>query len=176
MLDFERKFIDTIETDDWEIETDTGWSDIKQIGKTIEYDEWILRTTKCELICADTHIVFKPIIGEIFSNIEEVFVKNLNVGDNIITKNGIEQVIECYKTDKKSNMFDVEIKDKNHRFWSNDILSHNSMWLGNIAKNTADAGYNVAFITVEMGWRKVIKRLGAMRFKVDADQYAELST
>jgi replicative DNA helicase len=28
---------------------------------------------------------------------------------------------------------------------------------------------------VEMGWRKVIKRLGAMRFKVDADQYAELS-
>jgi hypothetical protein len=175
MLDFERKFIDTIETDDWEIETDTGWSDIKQIGKTIEYDEWILRTTKCELICADTHIVFKPIIGEIFSNIEEVFVKNLNVGDNIITKNGIEQVIECYKTDKKSNMFDVEIKDKNHRFWSNDILSHNSMWLGNIAKNTADAGYNVAFITVEMGWRKVIKRLGAMRFKVDADQYAELS-
>ena len=42
MLDFERKFIDTIETDEWQIETDSGWSDIKQIGKTIEYDEWIL--------------------------------------------------------------------------------------------------------------------------------------
>ena len=50
-----------------------------------------------------------------------------------------------------------------------------SMWLANIAKNTADSGFNVAYITVEMGWRKVIKRLGAMRLKIDVDQYNDLS-
>ena len=35
---YDRKFIDTIEIDEWQVETDTGWSDIKAIGKTIEYD------------------------------------------------------------------------------------------------------------------------------------------
>lgn len=50
-----------------------------------------------------------------------------------------------------------------------------SMWLANIAKNSADSGFNVAYITVEMGWRKVIKRLGAMRLKIDVDQYNDLS-
>lgn len=50
-----------------------------------------------------------------------------------------------------------------------------SMWLCNVCKNTADHGFNVAYITVEMHWRKVIKRLGAMRLKIDIDQYTELS-
>ncbi len=168
MLNFERKFIDTIETDEWQIETDSGWSDIKQIGKTVKYDEWILKTTNFELICADTHIVFDD-------NMNEIFVKDLKIGEKIQTKNGLETVLDCYNSNKKSNMFDIELDDKNHRFWSNDILSHNSMWLGNIAKNAADSGFNVVFITVEMHWRKVIKRLGAMRLKIDADQYAELS-
>jgi hypothetical protein len=34
-----KKFIETFDVSDWEVETDTGWSDIKEIGKTIEYDE-----------------------------------------------------------------------------------------------------------------------------------------
>jgi hypothetical protein len=42
-MELERKFIDTIELDDWEIETDGGWSDISAIGKTIEYDEWVTK-------------------------------------------------------------------------------------------------------------------------------------
>jgi replicative DNA helicase len=50
-----------------------------------------------------------------------------------------------------------------------------SMWLINITKNSAEHGFNVAYVTVEMHWRKVMKRLGAMRFKIDADQYAEIS-
>lgn len=168
MLEVNRKFIDTIETDDWQVETDTGWSDINKIGKTIEYDEWILKTTNFELKCADTHIVFDE-------NMNEIFVKDLKINHSIQTKNGLEPVIECYKTDKKYNMFDIELNDKNNRFWSNNILSHNSMLLINIAKNSAESGFNVCYITVEMHWRKVIKRLGAMRLKIDADQYAELS-
>jgi len=57
-MELERKFIDTIELDDWEIETDGGWSDISAIGKTIEYDEWVLKTENYKMICADNHIVF----------------------------------------------------------------------------------------------------------------------
>jgi hypothetical protein len=168
MLNFERKFIDTIKVDEWEVETDTGWSDIKQIGKTIEYEEWILKTEKCELICADTHIVFDD-------NMNEIFVKDLKKGDRIITKNGIEFVIDVHVSDKKSNMYDLQLNDENHRFYTNDILSHNSMWLYNIACNAASQGKNVVVITVEMSQRKVMRRLGAMRLKIDVDKYDELS-
>jgi len=167
-MEFERKFIETIDIEDWQIETDTGWSDIKSIGKTIEYEEWILKTIKCELICADTHIVFKP-------NFDEVFVKDLKIGDQILTKYGIEEIIDVHKTENKSNMYDLQLNDHNHRFYSNDILSHNSMWLNNIAANAANDGINVLFITLEMSWRKVMKRLGSMRLKINADEYEEKS-
>jgi replicative DNA helicase len=165
---FDRKFIDTIELDEWEIETDFGWSDIKAIGMTIEYDEWLLRTDKSELICADTHIVF----DEYFN---EIFIKDLKIGDKIITKNGIESVQLCYNTKIKSNMYDLQLDDTNHRFYTNDILSHNSMWLHNIGTNAANAGTNVLIITLEMATRKVMKRLGSMRLKINSDEYDEKS-
>lgn len=167
-MDFDRKFIETIEIDEWEVETDTGWSDIKAIGKTIEYDEWILETNNHNIICADTHIVFTD--GFI-----EIFVKDLKVGDNIITKNGLEQVLKCYKTENKSNMYDLQLEDDNHRFYSNGILSHNSMWLHNIAVNAANAGTNVLFVTLEMGSQKVMKRMGSMRLKININEYDEKS-
>lgn len=28
-----KKFVETFDIDDWEVETDKGWSDIKEIGK-----------------------------------------------------------------------------------------------------------------------------------------------
>jgi len=170
-----RKFIDTIEIDDWEVETDTGWSDIKAIGKTTEYDEWVLKTKNTELICADTHIVFRENIGEIFNDMEEIYVKDLKIGDCIVTKSGVEKIIDIHKTENKSNMYDLQLDDKNHRFYSNDILSHNSMWLQNIAVNAVEYGKVIVIITLEMSMRKVMKRLGAMRLKIDIDQYDELS-
>jgi len=167
-MKFERKFIDTIQTDEWQIETDSGWSDISAIGKTIEYDEWFLKTTSCDLTCADTHIVFDE-------NMNEVFVKDLKIGNKIQTKKGVDEILDIHITDKKSNMFDLQLNDENHRFFSNDILSHNSMWLYNIACNAVNQGKNVAVITVEMSQRKVMKRLGAMRLRIDVDNYDEIS-
>ena len=167
-MELERKFIDTIELDDWEVETDEGWSDIRAIGKTIEYDEWILKTENHKIICADTHIVFNE-------EMKEVFVKNLKVGNSIMTKDGIEKVISVYKSDNSSNMYDLQINDDNHRYYTDGILSHNSMWLHNIGVNTAEQGKVVVIITLEMASRKVMKRMGAMRLKIDINQYDELS-
>jgi len=50
-----------------------------------------------------------------------------------------------------------------------------SMWLQNIAANAANAGANVLFITLEMATRKVMKRLGSMRLKINQDEYEERS-
>lgn len=165
-----KKFIETFDVSDWEIETDKGWSDIKEIGKTIEYEEWVLNTTDgFKLICADKHIIFD-------NNFNEVFVMDLKIGDKILTKNGISEVSEIYKTDKSSNMYDLSLSDdSDHRYYTDGILSHNSMWLQNIAVNLVDNGYNVVYVTLEMASRKCMKRMGAMRLKIPIDQYDELS-
>ena len=48
-----------------------------------------------------------------------------------------------------------------------------SMWLHNIATNAANAGENVLLITLEMANRKVMKRLGCMRLKINTADYDE---
>lgn len=163
-----RKFEETFDIDDWEVETDTGWSDISKIGKTIEYEKWILKTNNFTLECADTHIVFD-------NNLNEVFVKDLKIGDLILTKNGIETITSIINTQQYENMYDIELNDDNHRFYSNGILSHNSMWLQNISSRLVDSGYNVLYVTLEMSKYKCMKRIGAMRLKIDIDQYDTLS-
>jgi hypothetical protein len=118
----ERKFIESFDIDDWEIDTDTGWQDISQIHKTIEYEEWLLETASgLSLVCADTHIVFNE-------NYEEVFVKDLVVNESlIITRSGFDVVTKLEKLNTSSHMYDVTVNSNDHRFWSNDILSHNSV-------------------------------------------------
>lgn len=116
----ERKFVDQIEMDEWLIETDTGYQPLTHINKTIEYEVWNLETEDgLELECADDHIVFRD-------NYEEVFVKNLQPGDKILTKNGSSIVSSIQRTSVSEHMYDVTVGDDNHRFYSNGILSHNT--------------------------------------------------
>ena len=116
----ELKFIDSIEIEPgWEIETDTGYKPISNIYKTIEYEKYILKTEHFTLECADNHIVF-------LDDYTEVFVKDLCVGDNIVTSVGIETVISIENTHILENMYDITVDDDNHRFYSNNILSHNT--------------------------------------------------
>lgn len=114
------KFIEEINTDDWEIETPTGWQSFSGIGKTVEYTEWILKTESGkELICADDHIV-------ILDNEYQIFVSDLEVGNKILTRDGLEKVTQIEETKKSSNMFDVFDVDDGSVFYTNDIVSHNS--------------------------------------------------
>ena len=116
----ERKFVDNIDVDGWEIETDTGWSPLTAINKTIPYEKWALNTEHNILEGADTHIVFDE-------NMNEVFIKDLEIGNLIQTKFGLEKVKAITNTAQSENMFDVTVNDDNHRFYSNNILSHNTV-------------------------------------------------
>jgi hypothetical protein len=118
----ERKFVNTIELDDeWEIDSDDGWIPVTHIQKTIKYQEWVIKTAEgLELICADTHILFDE-------NLQEVFAKDLTPFKSfIMTKTGKQLVTEVIETDKYSNMFDMTVDSDNHRYYTNDILSHNT--------------------------------------------------
>ena len=50
----------------------------------------------------------------------------MKVGDLIRTESGLEKVKSITKSNKKDNMYDLTIKNKNHRYYTNGILSHNS--------------------------------------------------
>lgn len=122
-----RKFTDQVDLgDEWSIETDTGWEPISQIMQTVEYERWELKLENgLTLSCADNHIVFNE-------NMNEVFVKDLSIGQQIQTKFGPSEVTDLKNTNNSENMYDVQVDSENHRYYSNDILSHNT---------TAAAGY-----------------------------------
>ena len=115
----ERKFIDSVNLSDTEIWTDTGWQPASVIHKTVEYIEWELVTSSHNLTCADTHIVFRE-------DGSEVYVQDLISGDVILTESGPEKVVSVTETDRSSNMYDITVDSKDHRFYTNGILSHNT--------------------------------------------------
>lgn len=180
------KFIESYLIDNLQVLTQNGWIDIQAIGKTIEYEEYTIKSKELngqspnkELICADNHIVYKCINMD--SDLKkcdliETYCKDLKLGDYVMTKDGPEIIIDLFKTNKLSNMFDLQLSEgSNHQFYTNDILSHNSLWMQNFATRTADLGYDVVYVTLEMSERKVMKRLGAMRLKLPINEYDELS-
>ena len=130
-----KKFTKSYDISDFEILTDNGFEPIEKLHETIEYDVWELKTIKGKMIkCADNHIVFMPFKGMIpgqkenVTGLIEVFVKDLKFGDKIIINNNeIDYVISVENLGYKEKMFDFELGDNtNHRYYTNDILSHNT--------------------------------------------------
>ena len=174
------KFIEAYEVDNLEVLTPNGWVNIEGIGKTIEYDEWRIFTSGGkELICADTHLLYRCDNIDFESrkcDLTEIYCKNLQIGDLIMTKDGPEMIMEFGLTGNKSNMYDLQLSEgSNKQYYTNDILSHNSLWMQNFAVKSADLGNNVLYITLEMSERKVMKRLGAMRLRIPINDYDKQS-
>lgn len=174
------KFIEAYDVNDYEVLTPNGYVNIEGIGKTIKYEEWLLITSGGkELICADKHILYKCVDMDFEvhkCDLNEIFCEDLNLGDFIMTKDGPEQIMDKSLTGKKSNMYDLQLSDgSDKQYYTNDILSHNSLWMQNLAVKSADLGSNVLYITLEMSERKVMKRLGAMRLKIPINEYDEKS-
>lgn len=117
----DKKFIETLDVNDWEVLTDDGWQDIIKIHKTIPYTIWKIQTESFELECADKHLVFDK-------NFIPTFIDELSIGDEIWTENGLEKITSIIETNDEENMYDLELpNDSNHRYYTNGILSHNTI-------------------------------------------------
>jgi replication factor C small subunit len=116
-----KKFIESKKSNEWEVLTDCGWADIIMSHKTIEYEVWLIETNDNLILKgADNHILFNQ-------NYDEVFIKDLTKGDTIITKNGLSIINKISNLGTIENMYDLELsKESNHRYYTNDILSHNT--------------------------------------------------
>lgn len=174
------KFVESYKVTGYQVMTPDGWVEIEAIGKTIEYEEYSIVTSGGKsIVCADDHILYRCDNLD-FDNkkcdLVEIFCKDLSMGDVISTVDGPEMIIEIGKTGKKSHMYDLQLSDSsNRRYYTSGILSHNSLWMQNFAFKSADMGYNVLYITLEMSERKVLKRLGAMRLKIPINDYDKVS-
>ena len=174
------KFVEAYDVDNYEVLTKDGFINIEGIGKTIEYDEYKLITSGGkELICADNHILYRCDNLNFITkkcDYEELFCKDLELGDFIMTQDGPEMIMEFTLTGNKSSMYDLQISEgSNKQYYTNGILSHNSLWMQNFAVKSSDMGYNVLYISLEMSEKKVMKRLGSMRLRIPINDYDTVS-
>ena len=124
----DRKFIESKKLSNYEVFTDSGWVDVDAIHKTIEYDIWEVKTTDYVLECADRHILFDR-------DYKEVYVQDLKKGNVIITEKGEQEILSVIKTDKKENMYDLELDlDSQKRYYTNGILSHNTTYIRHLLR------------------------------------------
>jgi hypothetical protein len=128
-----KKFKETNSVNGYSVMTDTGWEPIKNIHTTVEYEvyELDLDNGKYSLRCADNHILFDK-------DMNEIFVKDLSVGDLVFTDAGLSEVTSIFKTGELEEMFDLEVDNDNHRYYTNGILSHNTQ----LAKEISEYMYN----------------------------------
>lgn len=116
----ERKFTETVTVSDWQVSTDTGWQDVTASNQTIPYAVHELGLDNgMRLSCADTHIVFDQYLNEIF-------VRDLVLGQQIQTESGISAVRSLIATQDQQPMYDLTVNSQDQRYYTGGILSHNS--------------------------------------------------
>ena len=125
--DITKKIIDTKQLSNVKVLSDTGYVPVTEIHKTQPYTVYEIRTSSGKTIeGADIHLVYRQTYTETSIINESVWIKDLNVGDYILTKDGPEQVVSIYKAPYKLSMYDLSINSQEHRYYANDILSHNT--------------------------------------------------
>jgi len=137
------KFIDEKFSDEYEIWTPDGWKDFDGVAKTIEFQEYIIKFEENdkEFICADEHIL-------ILIDGDEVYAKDLNCGDKILSVDGYVTVKEVEITDKYDNMYDLMNVD-GHIYFTDGIASHNTTITAGVALHHAlfKSYYKVAILS-----------------------------
>lgn len=181
----DKKFIDTIELDDWEVLSPGGYVDVQAIGKTVEYDEYKITAMVpstgdiFQMECADDHLISCMWKVSNFTAMSCLKAKDIEPHKHFIeVGHGAKwaSVLEVQKTGRTINMFDLQVNSDDHLYYTNNIVSHNSIWLGDISAGISLAGYNVFVASLEMKAEKIIKRIGSSRMKISMDDYPGTST
>ena len=138
----ERKFEEVKKVSKYSVLTETGFKPITHSNKTIKYEVYkITLENGLTLKCADTHIL-------IDRENKEVFAK-YSLGKFIKVKGAdkYSKVIKVENLGYSENMYDLTVDSKSHTYYTNDILSHNTVtvgtylcWKGNFNKNPINIG------------------------------------
>lgn len=118
--DLNNKIQETINAVPFKVKTDTGWTSIVKVFRTKDFTVWKLYLANGKsLTCANNHIVF-------LEDGNCKWVQRLKVGEYLATEYGRQRIVKIEKTKSKVQMYDLEVNDQNHRYYTNGILSHNT--------------------------------------------------
>ena len=163
------KFVESFDVNDYEVLSDNGFVDIISSHKTIPFVVWEIETDSCKLRCADDHILFDE-------NFNEIFTKNLVYGQGIQTERGVEKITKITETKNMENMYDLELPYiSNHRYFTNGILSHNTMSLVSLGASYVRNGVNVLYITCEMSEDKIAQLFDANFIDMEINDIPSMS-
>lgn len=141
------------------INTPYGFKKVNGAMKTEELPIVNIRTNNSSLDCATRHRVETKNGFDFVTNAKEVR-----------TKNGFEEC-EITNLNKKENCYDIQVSDV-HSYWSNNIHSHNSIFLANWAVNAVKQGYNALVYTLEISEERLSMRHDAIFTKIPVDELA----
>lgn len=103
------------------VKSDTGFVPATKVYKTKPYNVYeVFFTDGTEIECADTHIFFT-------SELAEVFCKDLKSGDRLFGDGCIKTVKGVRRHNYKFCMYDVTVNNNFHRYYTNGVLSHNTI-------------------------------------------------
>ncbi len=140
------------------IRTTDGYKRVNGLLKTQLNPEWVIKTkTGREAIFTDKHKLevrkSKSIdVNKYWKNVEE-----LEIGEEVNTEDGFEEIIECYFNGKESHMYDMEVSEVKS-FYANGFNSHNTALLGSFAINAFLEGKKVVVYTFETATRRLLMR------------------
>jgi hypothetical protein len=120
------KLVNSVILNDIHIETDSGYQQALAVHITKPFYIWncefLNKSTgnRVNLSAADDHLLF---IDE--TNCKKL--KDLKLGDSVIGKHGNYELVSKKRSPFRVQMFDTTINSKKHSFFTNDLLSHNSI-------------------------------------------------
>lgn len=114
------KFINSHLLDGCEVLDENGFINALYIHETRPYKIYTLRTLRGKsLITTDDHILIK-------SNRDQIMVKDLTLGDEIISVDGIDTITNITISNTDINMCDISVGSAEQTFFTNGLLSHNT--------------------------------------------------
>ena len=123
-LDIVEKILESRDLSNIDVWTDSGWQPASHIHITKPFDIWKIKTPSGKFLeCADEHLVFDK-------NYKQICVDKLRVDDIIQTIDGPEKIVSIEKSNTKVCMFDMTVDHPDHRYYTNGILSHNTVMTG----------------------------------------------
>jgi hypothetical protein len=119
--DINKKILNSISGLNIKLLSDSGFLPASEIHITQPYRVYNLELENgYKMDCADMHIFFDD-------NFNEIYCRDIKVGQKIQTDSGLIKVISNKRGNRKLSMFDMSIDHPTHRYYTNGILSHNTI-------------------------------------------------
>ena len=119
--DINKKILNTISGLNIKVMSDHGFVNATDIHITQPYTIYkIVLENGYSIECADLHILFDK-------DFNEIYTKDLVIGEYIQTDIGKSMVKSIVKYNNRLSMFDMTIDHVDHRYYTNGILSHNTV-------------------------------------------------